>query len=251
MLRIEGVSKRFRNVRAVQDVSFEVRSGERIGIVGESGCGKSTLARLMTGLIPPDGGAVYYDGCDLRRLRGGRRRVFRRAVQIVFQNPQRAFSPRMRLEQVIREPIQIYRLAASRQEERRLIDGALESAGLTQDILKRYPHEISGGQAQRLALVRILLLKPRLIVADEPTSMLDVSVQAQLLKLLDEIARTNGIALALISHDMDVVRHMCDRAVVMREGRVYREGGVRELFCTSSKNEYFQHLFTIGTGEDH
>ena len=133
MLRIEGVSKRFRNVRAVQDVSFEVRSGERIGIVGESGCGKSTLARLMTGLIPPDGGAVYYDGCDLRRLRGGRRRVFRRAVQIVFQNPQRAFSPRMRLEQVIREPIQIYRLAASRQEERRLIDGALESAVLTQD----------------------------------------------------------------------------------------------------------------------
>lgn len=249
MLRIDGVSKQFQNVRAVQNVSFEVRSGERIGIVGESGCGKSTLARLMTGLIQPDGGTICYENCDLRRMSGSRKREFRRAVQIIFQNPQLAYNPKMRLEQVIREPIQIYRLADSRQEERRLIDGALESAGLTQDILKRYPHEISGGQAQRLALVRILLLKPRLIVADEPTSMLDVSVQAQLLELLDEIARKNRIALALISHDMNVVRHMCDRAVVMREGRVCAESDVQTLFC-ASENEYFQRLFGIGTEED-
>lgn len=249
MLRIDGVSKQFQNVRAVQNVSFEVRSGERIGIVGESGCGKSTLARLMTGLIQPDGGTICYENCDLRRMRGARKREFRRAVQIIFQNPQLAYNPKMRLEQVIREPIQIYRLADSRQEERRLIDGALESAGLTQDILKRYPHEISGGQAQRLALVRILLLKPRLIVADEPTSMLDVSVQAQLLELLDEIARKNRIALALVSHDMDVVRHMCDQAVVMRDGRVCAESNVQTLFC-ASENEYFQRLFGIGTEED-
>ena len=227
MLKAEHITKAFpgrdgknSQIRAVADVSLELKSGEHVGLAGESGCGKSTLARLLSGLVKPDSGTVTFNGMDIIRLPEKEKRHLRRKIQIIFQNPQQAFHPRMKLYEILAEPVRIFHLAGSRAEERQMILESMEIVGLTTDICSRYPHEISGGQAQRVALLRSLMLKPRVLVADEPTSMLDVSVQAQLLKLIRQVTEKQEIALLLISHDMDVVRAMSDRVLFMHEGRL-------------------------------
>ncbi|MCI8599947.1 MAG: ABC transporter ATP-binding protein [Lachnospiraceae bacterium] len=224
MLRAEHVSKSFcvgrgRNtkIQAVLDVSLEINKGEHLGLVGESGCGKSTLARMLAGLIRPDGGTVLLDGQDIQKLPVKARKEFRRKVQIIFQNPQQAFHPRMKLYETLAEPIRLFHLVETREQERLMLEEAMERMGLTTDIFGRYPHEISGGQAQRIALLRSLMLEPKVLIADEPTSMLDVSVQAQILKLIRQTTEENEIALLLISHDMDVIRAMSDKVIFMHE----------------------------------
>lgn len=229
MLKAEGLSKTFRSggiggrkVKAVCDVSLELHRGERLGIAGESGCGKSTLARMLACLLKPDSGTVSLEGQNIHRLSGKRQRQMRKEIQIIFQNPQQAFHPRMKLYETLAEPIRNFHLAGSREQEERMIREYMEIVGLTPDIFIRFPHEISGGQAQRIALIRSLMLKPEVLIADEPTSMLDVSVQAQLLKLIRQVAEEHGIALLLISHDMDVLRAMSDSVLYMKDGRIQR-----------------------------
>ncbi len=226
---------------AVREVSFEIGDRQRVGLVGESGCGKSTVARMAADLIRPSKGSIRMDGKEIRKLRFEERKTFRRNVQMIFQNPQQAFNPRMKLYETMAEPIRIYKLAKDRREERELVLRHMETVGLTPDIFRRYPHEISGGQAQRIAILRILMIRPKLIIADEPTSMLDVSVQAQILNLLQEAMEQTGSSMLFISHDLDVVRAMCGSIIVMKGGEICENNDTEEIF-RSPQHEYTRFL---------
>jgi ABC-type glutathione transport system ATPase component len=205
-----------RLLTAVDRVSFELGRGESLGIVGESGSGKTTLLELLLGLERPTGGRVVYRGTSLRR-----------EVQVVFQDPVSALDPRMKVADIVLEPIRVMRLAEPRRQRLREL---LEAVGLPQTAAARYPHELSGGQRQRIAIARALAPRPRVLLADEPVSALDVSVRAQILNLLQDLRDTFSLALVLVSHDLSVVRHMCDRVLVMQSGRVVEEGATGELF---------------------
>ena len=237
MLEFENVNKEYRGgmfgnktVKAVDDVSFRVEPREKVGLVGESGCGKSTIARMAGRLLLPSSGKVSFNGEDIMKMTGDRVKTYRKNVQMIFQNPQQSFSPRMRLYDTIAEPLQVHKLAKGKKEELAIIGPAMEQVGLTEDIFTRFPHEISGGQAQRLAIMRILMLDPKLIIADEPTSMLDVSVQAQILELLAETMKKLESSLLFISHDLEVVRAVCDRIIVMKDGKICEIGETEDIF---------------------
>ena len=227
LFRADQVSKRFqlprtslfkprRSLTAVKDVSFQLRRGETLGVVGESGSGKTTLVRLMLGLERPDAGSIVYTGGSLTR-----------DVQVVFQDPASALDPRMRAGEIIVEPLRVMRLAGNRKAR---LDELLDAVGLTRDSARRYPHEFSGGQRQRIAIARALAPNPRVLIGDEPVSALDVSVRAQILNLLEDLRVGFQLTLVLVSHDLSVVRHMCDRVLVMNAGEVVEEGPTRELF---------------------
>jgi peptide/nickel transport system ATP-binding protein len=217
--------------RAVDGVSLSVREGESVGLVGESGCGKSTLARAVLGLEPVRGGAIRLGGHAVTAGTGPSAEQ-RRQVQIVFQDPFGSFDPRQRVAQLVAEPLHLLGATAPRGEERRqLIDAALTDVGLDSDAADRYIHEFSGGQRQRIAIARALLIRPRLIVLDEPVSALDVSVRAQILDLLADLQRRLGLSYLFISHDLGVVRAITDRVLVMRQGRIVEEGETRHLFA--------------------
>ena len=224
---------------AVDDVSLRLRHSETLGLVGESGSGKSTLARLLMDLERPDAGSVLFEGEEVEGLAGRRRSAYRRAVQIVFQDPYGSLNPRMTVGAMLREVLAFHRLAAGRETDR--VTELLERVGLSRGDARRHPHEFSGGQRQRVGIARALAVEPRALVADEPVSALDVSVQAQILDLLGELERELGLTMLFISHDLAVVRQVCDRVAVMRRGRIVERGPAEEVF-SSPREAYTRAL---------
>ncbi|MHB8571394.1 MAG: ABC transporter ATP-binding protein [Candidatus Dormibacteria bacterium] len=237
LLRVENLVRHFPSrsgpVRAVDGVSFEVRRGETLGLVGESGCGKSTLARLVMRLQPATSGRVILDGVDLTALRGEALRQQRRRMQIVFQDPFASLDPRMTVGDIVAEPLLNFApgpAAARSQAVTRL----LEMVGLTRDVENRYPHEFSGGQRQRVGIARALALNPDLVVCDEPVSALDVSIQAQVINLLEDLQAELGLTYLFIAHDLSVVRHISDRVAVMYLGRIVEVASRDDVYLRPS-----------------
>ncbi|MFC4493534.1 ABC transporter ATP-binding protein [Streptomyces ovatisporus] len=217
-------------VRAVDGVSFDLRPGETLGLVGESGCGKSTVAKLVTSLEAPTAGSIRYKGEDVTRLSGRALKAVRRNIQMVFQDPYTSLNPRMTVGDIVGEPFDIHPEAAPRGERRRRVQELLDVVGLNPEYVNRYPHQFSGGQRQRIGIARGLALRPEIIVADEPVSALDVSVQAQVVNLMERLQDEFGLSYVFIAHDLSVVRHISDRVGVMYLGKIVEIGTEREIY---------------------
>ena len=240
LLEVEGLKKyyplrggvlggKIGDVRAVDGVSFAVRKGETLGLVGESGCGKSTLGRTVLRLEDPTEGRILFDGTDLAHASGPELFRMRREVQIIFQDPYSSLNPRMTVGEIVREPLVVHRVG-TRAEQVEKVRGLLETVGMTSETLERYPHEFSGGQRQRIGIARALALDPKLVIADEPVSALDVSVQSQVLNLMVQLQRERGLTYVFISHDLSVVEHVSDTVAIMYLGRIVEQGPVQEIF---------------------
>jgi peptide/nickel transport system ATP-binding protein len=228
-------------VPAVDDVSLVLAAGETLAVVGESGSGKTTLARILLRLIEPDSGELFVEGKDFLAARGALLRALRREMQMVFQDPFASLDPRMRVGAVVAEPLEIHEPRLSRAERRDRVVEILRAVGLAEDALARYPHEFSGGQRQRIGIARALVLRPRLIVADEPVSALDVSVGAQILELLQNLQRDFALTYLLISHSLPVVAQLATRIAVMQAGRIV-ETGPAEQILRAPAHPYTQSL---------
>lgn len=231
------------NLKAVDGVSLSVRRGETFGVVGESGCGKTTLARTVMCLTEPTSGAIDFEGTDISKLRGRGLRPFRRKMQMVFQDPYASLDPRQNVRSAILEPMKIHHLAASASEATRAAEALLNEVGLNPDHLSRFPHEFSGGQRQRIAIAIALAVKPTFIVLDEPTSSLDVSVQAQILSLLRSLQTDRELTYLFISHSLAVIREVCDRVAVMYLGRVVELAPTASLF-SNPRHPYTRALLS-------
>lgn len=218
-----------REVAAVTDVSLRIAPGETVGIVGESGCGKSSLARALVRLAPVSAGSLRWNGREMTDLDDDAFRKVRPDIQMVFQDPFASLNPRMRMADLIAEPLETHRPGMSRAERLDRVSEAVDQVGLSMEMARRFPHEFSGGQAQRIGIARAIVLRPRLLICDEAVSALDVSVQALILTLLKRLQRELNLAILFISHDLAVVRHMCDRVMVLYLGRVMEEGAAHAL----------------------
>jgi oligopeptide transport system ATP-binding protein len=242
ILRVEGVVKHFPitrgiifqskigEVKAVDGVSFDLREGETLGVVGESGCGKSTLARLIMRLEPPTSGRVLYQGKDIFTLPPGELRRLRRNVQMVMQDPYTSLNPRMTVGDIVGEPFEIHKDVVPKGDRRKQVQELLDYVGLNPEHISRYPHQFSGGQRQRIGIARALALRPKIIVCDEPVSALDVSIQAQMINLLERLQDELGLAYIFIAHDLSVVRHISDRVAVMYLGKIVEIGTEDEIY---------------------
>jgi ABC-type oligopeptide transport system ATPase subunit len=230
-------------VRAVDHVSFHIHRGETLGLVGESGCGKTTVGRTLLRLIPATGGTVRFDSKDVYAASGATLKSLRRDMQIVFQDPGGSLNPRMRVAAIIGEPLVVHGLCKPGPELRERVEQLLERSGMPRAAADRYPHEFSGGQRQRIGIARALALEPKFIVCDEPTSALDVSIQAQILNLLKDLQRDFGLSYLFISHDMAVIKHMCNRIAVMFKGKIVEEG-TRDQVIHAPQHKYTQSLLS-------
>ena len=234
LLRAEDVTKHFPaglggSVKAVERVSFEIYPGETVGLVGESGCGKSTLGRLITQLMPATSGNIFFEGVDLTKLGGERLRQKRRELQMIFQDPYSSLKPRMTVGDIIAEPLENFGLLRGRAKDLRVKE-LLKIVGLNPYFNNRYPHEFSGGQRQRIGIARALALRPKLIVADEPISALDVSIQAQIINLMADLQKEFQLTYLFIAHDLSVVRHISDRVMVMYLGKIVEVADSQEIY---------------------
>jgi oligopeptide transport system ATP-binding protein len=229
-------------VRAVDGVSIRVRRGETLGLVGESGCGKSTLGRLILRLVEPSFGRVVYDGRDIAHLDQAQMRPLRRRMQVIFQDPYSSLNPRMTVREIVGEAIRIHKLARTRRDEEDMIVDLLRKVGLRAEARDLYPHEFSGGQRQRIGIARALAVQPEFIVCDEPISALDVSIQAQIVNLLQDLQDQLGLSYLFISHDLKVVEHVSHRVAVMYLGKIVEQAPSRELYM-NSRHPYTRALF--------
>lgn len=241
-------------VHAVNSVSLDINEGETLSVVGESGCGKSTLARVVIGLHPPTSGEIHYRNERVDNLQGTKRRPFRTKAQMVFQDPYASLNPRMRVRQILEEPVRFHRPEFSDAQVRAKIAEVMEQVGINPVWSERYPHEFSGGQRQRISIARALVLDPEFIVADEPISALDVSIQAQVLNLMMDLQEQRNLTYLFISHDLSVVEHISDRVAVLYLGTLCELASSKELF-TSPRHPYTQALLSaiprIGKGFQH
>jgi len=251
LLEIRNLSKSFQvagktpgskkqKLQAVDNVSFSLYPGETFGLVGESGCGKSTTGKLILRLLDADSGDILFDGLNLRKLSSTSMREQRRNMQMIFQDPFSSLNPRLRVSQIIAEPLKIHGLAQQGEMQQAVAD-LLETVGLDHSLLDRYPHEFSGGQRQRIGIARALAVKPQLIIADEPVSALDVSIQAQVINLLQDIQRDFGLTYLFIAHDLAVIKHICDRIAVMYLGRIVELGPADDI-CNNPRHPYTEAL---------
>lgn len=231
-------------VRAVEDVSFQVKRGECFAIVGESGSGKSSLARVVVGLLEPTSGEVRINGISQASLSAKAKRSMRRSVQLVLQDPRASLDPRMTVFDTLREALQVHKLHPGRQAQTARIETVIRQVGLSIQHLHRFPHELSGGQRQRAAIARAIICEPDILVLDEPVSALDVSVQAQIINLLQDLQRDMGLTYVMITHDLALVAHMADRVGVMYLGRFVEQGSVRQV-CGHPRHPYTQSLMSL------
>src|SRR5208337_558044 len=229
-------------LKAVDGISFEVGKDSVFAIVGESGCGKSTVARMILKLLRPTDGAILFKGENIAGFNGAKLKQFRRSVQVVFQDPFASLNPRMRIIDTLSEPLKVHNILPKNEIANR-VNQLLDQVGLTKDALSRYPHEFSGGQRQRICIARALALSPELIIADEPLSSLDVSIQAQILNLFQKIRKTSSISFILISHDLNVVRYFSDEVAVMHLGKIVEQAKTEDLF-QSPKHPYTKLLLS-------
>jgi oligopeptide transport system ATP-binding protein len=244
ILHVQGVYKHFPiagfgglAVRAVDGVDLEIRRGEALGLVGESGCGKSTLARLITALLPVTRGKIIFEGQEITKMRGARLRRVRRKMQMIFQDPFASLDPRMTVGDIIQEPLDNYGIGSGRDRQRR-VQELLRLVGLNPNFTNRYPHEFSGGQRQRIGIARALAVNPSFIVCDEAVSALDVSIQAQIINLLQDLQREFNLTYLFIAHDLAVVRHLSDRIAVMYLGKIVETAGRNDIY------DHPQHPYT-------
>ena len=217
-------------VRAVDDVSFAIGKGETLGLVGESGCGKSTLARSVMQLIEPTSGSVRFEGREITGLSQREQRALRPRMQMIFQDPYASLNPRKRVAQTVGDPMRLHGFASSRREVRERVQELLERVGLNPEHYNRFPHEFSGGQRQRIGVARALALNPTVVIADEPVSALDVSIQAQIINLLEDLQGELGLTYVFVAHDLGVVRHVADRIAVMYLGKIVEIGPAKEVY---------------------
>jgi oligopeptide/dipeptide ABC transporter ATP-binding protein len=227
-------------IKAVDDVSLTIRAGEVVGLVGESGSGKTTLGRAILRLIEPSSGNVFFDGVDITRLPARAMRALRKDMQIVFQDPYASLNPRMSVGDILAQALNLHGIAPGAEREPRVVE-LLQRVGLSPAQMRRYPHEFSGGQRQRIAIARALAVRPRFLVADEPVSALDVSIQAQVLNLLQDLQQELGLALLFIAHDLGVVEYLSDRVIVLYLGRIMEVAPARDLYA-NPRHPYTQAL---------
>lgn len=249
MLRVENLSKEYKSgvfiksiTKAVDNVTFSLNDGETLGIAGESGCGKTTLAMMICKLISPSAGKIYIDGKDMTGIHGQELKKYHKDVQIIFQNPETAFDPQMKIKKCLLEGVRNFgNIPKNSKPERDLLRHLIDMVGLQEEHLNRYCWELSGGQVQRAVIARMLALEPKVIIADEPTSMLDVSVQAQILNLLKTLQKKLGFSMIFVAHDLDVIRAVSDQVIIMNHGEIIEAGNTEKIF-SSPEDDYTKAL---------